>query len=266
MKDDETKRDDAINKRRSKSYGKVEASKSKSKYAKSDGTNVKRGRDEKVKGKLANSTDTVASSKPKRDSSGHAKGATRHKDPKRHKTSLGVRSDQSVNRHKLCVPKIIFCQKLSFSKLDTLSVGAQSTENNISKKKSSKSSKSAETNAKRGRDEKVEGELAKSTGTVASSKVDTFRHAKSAIRRKESKRPKTSSSVRSDQSPNGPKLATFSSGVNNKENNIAKKKFSTSSKSLSKPSGRRRRKSSVEGKRKANDLGMESFSDNGSFL
>mmetsp|Transcript_6805 Transcript_6805/g.15512 ORF Transcript_6805/g.15512 Transcript_6805/m.15512 type:complete len:1196 (-) Transcript_6805:237-3824(-) len=152
-------------------------------------------------------------------------------------------------------------------------------------KSKSKPTKSNKAHEKRSRDEKAEGadgnndqkrKRVKSNDTVASSKRESSSgRSKSAIKHKDSKRPKTSS-VRFDQTANRPKLDIFSSGVHGKENNVAKKKSSRSSKSsLSKSSGhtsseggagRRRKKSLAGGKSKAKVLAMAGFEDDGGFL
>ena len=123
---------------------------------------------------------------------------------------------------------------------------------------------------------------AKSSEAAVSSKRDSSSGlAKSAIKLKDSRIPKTTSSVRFDTTADRPKLDIFTSCVHGKENKHAKKKSSTSDKSSSsKPGsqtsgisscevgggGRRRKKSSVGGKSKANVLAMKGFDDDGGFL
>jgi hypothetical protein len=141
------------------------------------------------------------------------------------------------------------------------------------------------------RDETVDGvsaasehksKRAKSSEAVPSSKRNSSSGlAKSAIKLKDSRLPKPTSSVRFDTTADRPKLDIFTSGVHRKENNHAKKKSSNHDKfSSSKPGsqtsgissceagggGRRRKKSSVGGKSKANVLAMKGFDDNGGFL
>jgi len=100
--------------------------------------------------------------------------------------------------------------------------------------------------------------------------------SQSAIKQKDSKRVKTSSSVRFDQSASRPKLDIFSSGVHKGEE---KKKSSKSGKqSTSKLTstqssgissceglgGRRRKK--VQGKSKSKSIGLQGLDDDGAFL
>ncbi len=151
--------------------------------------------------------------------------------------------------------------------------------------KLNKPTKSDTFHEKRIRDETVDSgeqksKRSKSTEAAASSKRDSSSClAKSAIKLKDSKLPKTTSSVRFDKTADRPKLDIFKSGVHGNENKHSKTKSSKPDSSSDPGSqtsgissceaghgGRRRKKSSVGGKSKASVLAMKGFDDDGGFL
>ena len=173
----------------------------------------------------------------------------------------------------------------------TAKTNAISEHKSKNKVESSKLKSDKSQNEKRARGEKAGGtdgasehrsKRTKTADTAAQAKHDSSSgHAKSAIKGKDSKRPKTSSqSVRFDpKTTNRPKIDIFQSGVHSKENNSKhpKKRSSTSSSNqgtqmsgISSAEGggvaRRRKKSSVGGKSKASALQMKGFDDDGGFL
>ncbi len=100
--------------------------------------------------------------------------------------------------------------------------------------------------------------------------------SQSAIKQKDSKRVKTSSSVRFDQSASRPKLDIFSSGVHKRDekkmgskssNQTTSKPTSTQSSGISSCEGlggRRRKK--LQGKSKSKSIGLSCLDDDGAFL